>query len=219
MNFKSTIKEKKEVNWKYTIELEGLYVDPKALEMHRSRVDTIFAKQSEAERAQQLHNIIVRENLFNKGMDYLAQFYIIDINEEDVVDLVPRIMQAFGVESKEAAEDIAKKIITKGLIFQDLQKEFNIEVSDQELEQILEQYYTETNQSIHDFKQNKEQWEAARRTLLDEKTTAFIIERFDRDLTKLEENLRKKMAEQMELDKKMEEVDISDQEVKKESKA
>ncbi|AJQ45086.1 hypothetical protein JM47_00130 [Ureaplasma diversum] len=217
MNFKSTIKAKKEVDWKYTIELEGLYVDPKALEMHRNRVDTIFAKQSEAERAQQLHNIIVRENLFNKAMDHLADFYEIDINQEDVEDLIPRIMQAFGVDSKEKATDIANKIIAKGLIFLDLQKEFSIEVTDQELEQILEQYYTETNQSIHDFKKNKDQWEAARRTLLDEKTTAFIIERFDRDLTKLEENIRKKMAEQMELDKKMQEVELPDEKAKKES--
>lgn len=99
-----------------------------------------------------------------------------------------------------------KKIIAKALIFQDLQKEFNIEIKDDELTKILESYYEETNLSIRDFKENKAQWEAAKSTLLEEKTTAFIVDKFDRDLSILEANIRKKIAEQMELDKKIKEV-------------
>ena len=99
-----------------------------------------------------------------------------------------------------------KKIIAKALIFQDLQKEFTIEIKDEELTKILESYYEETNLSIRDFKENKAQWEAAKSTLLEEKTTAFIVDKFDRDLSILEANIRKKIAEQMELDKKIKEI-------------
>lgn len=70
-------------------------------------------------------------------MDYLAQFYDIEISEEDVTDLVPRIMQAFGIETKETAEDIAKKIIAKRFNFFRFTKEFNIEVTDKELNKFL----------------------------------------------------------------------------------
>lgn len=206
MNFKSTIVNKKPIDWKHTIILEELNVDPKALEMHKERINTVFAKQTEEQRSQQLHNIIVRENLFNKAMTYLADFYEIDVNEEDIKDLAPRIKQAFGVEDEKLAYEIAQKIIAKALIFQDLQKEFTIEIKDEELTKILESYYEETNLSIRDFKENKAQWEAAKSTLLEEKTTAFIVDKFDRDLSILEANIRKKIAEQMELDKKIKEI-------------
>ena len=88
MNFKSTIVNKKPIDWKHTIVLEELNVDPKALEMHKERINTVFAKQTEEQRSQQLHNIIVRENLFNKAMTYLADFYEIDVNEEDIKDKI-----------------------------------------------------------------------------------------------------------------------------------
>lgn len=200
MEFKSIIKNKKPINWDYTIVLEDLMVDPKALEVHKQRINTVFAKQTEEQRAQQLHNIVVRENLFNKAMNYLSDFYEIEVNEEDVKELAPKLARAFGEEMKDKYDEIARKVIAKSLIFSDIQKEFNIDIADDELEKILESYYEETNLSIRDFKENKAQWDAAKTTLLEEKTTAFIVDKFDRDLTTLERNIRKRLAKEMKLD-------------------
>ncbi|WP_031488824.1 MPN555 family protein chaperone [Ureaplasma canigenitalium] len=204
MDFKSKITNKKDIDWSYTIVLEELRVDPTALENHKQRIEKIFAKESDEEKAQQLHNIVVRDNLFSAAMDKLAEFYEFEFVDEDIKNLIPRIISAFGEYKNNIAPEIAKKIIQKTLIFKDLQDTFNIEIKDEELEKILSSYYEETNQPIRDFKENKAQWEAARLTLLEEKTTAFIIDKFNRDLSILEKNIREKLAKQMELEKQIE---------------
>lgn len=207
MEFKSTIKKIKDVDWTHTLILDDLVVDQNALNMHKQRIDAVYKSKTEEERAMQLHNIIVRENLFNKAMDYLTQFYEINLQQDEVDALAPKLKVFLGEDAPaDRLNAVAQKVIFKSLVFDDIQKEFKIEITDEELNEILENYYSETNLSIRDFKENKEQWNAAKKTLLDEKTTAFIIDKFPRDLNLLEKKLRERLAEQMELDKKIEEI-------------
>ncbi|MCV3743759.1 hypothetical protein OF377_02635 [Ureaplasma sp. ES3154-GEN] len=205
MEFKSVIKNKQPIEWKHTIEIEELRVDPKMLEMHKERVNQVFAKESEEKKAQQIHNIVVRENAFNAAMDYLVNFYDVEFSSEDIDLLGPKIKHVYGDEiDKTKLEEILKKIIYRGLIFKDLQTSLGIKVDDKELNKILENYYEQSNQSIRNFKSNQAQYEAARETLLEEKTIAEIIGRFTIDTSKYEKRLRDSLADKMELDQQIE---------------
>ncbi|MCV3753817.1 MPN555 family protein chaperone [Ureaplasma zalophigenitalium] len=207
MEFKSEIKNKRPIDWNHTIEIEELRIDPKMLEMHRERVNQVFANETEEKKAQQIHNIVIRENAFNLAMDYLVGFYDVDVHEDDVKELEPKIKQVYGDQIKDdQVEQVLNKIIYRGLIFKDLQKALSISVNDEELDSILDNYYEQSNQSIRNFKENKAQYEAARETLLDEKTVAEIIGRFTIDTSKYEKNLRDSLGEKMELDKKIEDI-------------
>ncbi|MCV3728470.1 hypothetical protein OF376_01655 [Ureaplasma miroungigenitalium] len=211
MEFKSQIKNKRPIDWKHTIEIEELRIDPKMLEMHRERVNQVFANETEEKKAQQIHNIVIRENAFNLAMDYLVSFYDVDVHADDVEELEPKIKQVYGDQIKDdQVEQVLKKIIYRGLIFKDLQKELSISVNDEELDSILDNYYEQSNQSIRNFKENKAQYEAARETLLDEKTVAEIIGKFTIDTSKYEKNLRDSLAEKMELDKQIEDMKKED---------
>ncbi len=187
---KSKIINKRDIDWNQTIVLTDLKVDPKILETHRQRIDTIFANLPIEARNQQLHNIIVRDNLFSKAMELILPSYDFEFSSEDI-DLISKdVANNLSDDKKQHANEIAKKMITKALIFNDLQKTYKLEITDEELMNILEDYYQKTNQPIRDFMVDSEKFNKAKTTLLEEKTIAFIIEKFPRDLSELEKKIK-----------------------------
>lgn len=200
MEMKSKIKSKKPIDWSRTIVITDVSIHPKVFEEHKKRVDTVFANLSEEMRNQQLNNIILRDNIFNKAMDFLVQDYEFEIDKEELDKFKNNLKSTLNQESDEILEEISEKLIKKILIFADIQKENNITISDDELIKILNNYYEQTNQPIRDFMEDKEKFENAKNSLLEEKTTAFIIEKFPRDLSefekKLYESLEKKQKEE-----------------------
>lgn len=191
---KSKIVSKKDIDWSRVIVLDELRVEPQVLEMHKQRINTVFKDLPEDQRNQQLHNIVIRDNLFNKAMDYLIQDYTFELDPNEVKLYEDGIIQSFGEEKRPYAHEIAEKLIQKNLIFADLQKEYNINITDDELTKILQDYYQQTNQPIRDFMQDEERFQAAKQTLLEEKTTAFIVDKFPRDMTELEKKIYESLA-------------------------
>lgn len=186
---KSKIVSKKDIDWTRVIVIDDLKIDPQVLEMHKSRIDTVFKNKSEQERNMQLSNIVARDNIFNKAMDFLITDYVFEIDPEEVKQYAESIVKNWGEEKKPYANEIAEKLLQKTLIFNDLQKEYKIDISDDELTNILQDYYQETNQPIRDFMQDEARFQAAKQMLLEEKTTAFIVDKFPRDMSAYEKKL------------------------------
>lgn len=187
---KSKILNKRDIDWTHKIILTDLKIDPRVLEMHRQRIDTIFASLPVEKRSQQLHNIILRDNLFSKAMDFILPCYDFEFNSEDVDEIAKGVIATYGDDKKDHANEIAKKMISKALIFNDLQKTYNIEITDEELMNILQDYYQNTNQPIRDFMEDSQKFNNAKHTLLEEKTIAFIIDKFEKDLSELEKKMQ-----------------------------
>ncbi|MDE6472827.1 MAG: hypothetical protein K2K73_00235 [Ureaplasma sp.] len=196
-NLKSKIKNKKPIDWTHTIVISDLAVDQNILKMHEERVNNIFASLSDLEKQQQVTNIIIRDNLFNKAMDFIISHYEIEIDPSDIEMLKVNLKNAFPQAQENVLNDIASKLIQKLLIFKDIQTEFNIDVSDEELISVLKDYYEKTNKPIRDFMQDEKSFQAAKNTLLEEKTTSFIIEKFPRDLEELKKKLNKYVDDEL----------------------
>lgn len=190
-NLKSIIKSKKPIDWTHTIVIDDLQVDQNILKMHEERVNNIFASLSDIEKQQQVTNIIIRDNLLNKAMDFIVSHYDIEVDLNDIEMLKVNLKNAFPQALENVLNEIATKLIQKLLIFKDIQDEFNIIVSDEELISVLKDYYEKTNKPIRDFMQDEKSFQAAKNTLLEEKTTSFIIEKFPRDLEQLKNKLNK----------------------------
>ncbi len=194
--YKSKIINKREIDWTTPIVISELNVDPNILEEHTKRVNNVFKHLSPEQKQAQIYNIVVRDNIFNKAMDILQQCYDIEYDEAELNEIKESIKNSqYGENYSKFIDDIAEKIIKKELIFADIAKEYNIEVSDEELINVLKSYYEETNQPIRDFMSNKEQFQVAKESLLSEKITSFIIDKFPRDLSELEARLYKSLAE------------------------
>lgn len=197
---KSTLKVKKEIDWTRTIVIEDLVMDQSIAEMHKQRIDNIFKHLSEQERAMQLNNIVMRDNIFNAAMNFLFEDFEFTYDESEVKEFEKNIIENFGEDRKEIAKEFAKKIISKFLIFEHLQKLHDIKITDEELTSVLQNYYEQTNQPIRDFMKNEESFQSAKNTLLEEKTIGFIVDKFPKDLSKFEaklyENLNKAQNEE-----------------------
>lgn len=194
---KSKIISKKPVDKKHIIVVDDVQIDPKTIEMHRQRINTIFANQSEEYRLEQLNKMIMHDILFSKAMDYLFTHYEFSIDKEDLDKHINFVVGSakdidannMSKQLKEAVESTAKKLIIQKLIFDDIQKENNITVSDDELEKILIGYYKETNQPIRTFKQDPQRYEEARTSIINEKVIGTIISMFEFNLDKFLEKV------------------------------
>lgn len=200
---KSKIINKSPIDWDETIHISELRMDPNLLKAHTDRVNTVFAHLSEQERRQQIQNIVVRDNIFNIAMEYIDKFYEIEFDREELNNLIIQLTNNLPKEYAQFIPEIAKKAIKKDLIFNDIAQEYGIEISNEELINILNQYYSQTKQPIKDFMKDANKFEAAKKTLLEEKITAFIVDKFPKDLSELEAKLYASLKEQEMASKKV----------------
>ena len=198
---KSKILEKNPINWENVIEIDDIVMQPQLIESHRNKINTIFANKDEAYRDDQLNKVILHDLLFTKSMDTLVQFYKFEFNDEELAEIMKMIKVSYSHLDDKALRTIAEKTVVRELIFADLQNEFNISVNEEEINKILLGYYETTNQSIREFMNNEEQKNAARSSILGEKTIAFIISKFKFDLSKLSKKIAEFTSKQSEKNK------------------
>ncbi len=192
----STCKRIKEIPWNDTLMVSKIFLDEALLNHHKERVDKVFEKASNEIKEQQLQNILVRDTLFNLAMDKIVECYEFDINQEDLNKFETMLKQsglqfpADGAELNERLKVIATKLIQKELIFIDIAASYNIEVTAEETLEVLNEFQKATGNSIDDIKQDKNKLNGAVSSLLEEKITAFIIQKFDKDFSELQKNIQ-----------------------------
>ena len=167
------------------------------LDMHKQRIDTIFANQSEEYRIEQLNKVIMHDILFSKAMDFLFRQYEFSIDQDDVNEYQKFLLGNNPMPTEQSAIDSLKisatQQIVKDLIFNDIRERNNIIVTDEELEKVLLSYYQQTNQSIRNFKNDKESYENARMSILNEKIVNHILSSFEFDLDKFNNQVEEMM--------------------------
>ncbi|MDE6289654.1 MAG: hypothetical protein K2L64_02715, partial [Ureaplasma sp.] len=105
-NLKSIIKSKKPIDWTHIIVIDDLQVDQNILKMHEERVNNIFSSLSDIEKQQQVTNIIIRDNLLNKAMDFIISHYDIEVDLNDIEMLKVNLKNAFP----QAPENVLNEI-------------------------------------------------------------------------------------------------------------
>ncbi len=192
----STCKRIKDIPWNDTLMVSKIFLDEALLNHHKERVDKVFEKASDEIKEQQLQNILVRDTLFNLAMDKIVTCYEFNIDKEDLDRFVMMLKQSgFQFPETEKGMDerlntIATKLIQKELIFVDIAAAYNIEVTAQETLDVLNEFQKATGNSIDDIKQDKAKLNGAVSSLLEEKITAFIISKFDKDFSELQKNIQ-----------------------------
>lgn len=216
---KSKIINRKPIDTTNTIVVQDVQVDPQNIEMHRQRINTIFAGKSEDYRLEQINKMIMHDILFSQAMNHLFKHYEFEIDPSEQEKFAELVIsewkkrsnqqtktnsskqhddqnstaneQEFVIDeqSKELAKMAASKLIIQNLILEDIQQQNNITVDDKELEKILLDYYQNTNQPIRSFKQNPENYENARKSIIHEKTINYILSMFKFDLDKFNKEL------------------------------
>ncbi len=200
---KSTAKLIKPIAWDTLIKVDKIMFDPNLFEIHKARIDKIFEKESDEVKNRQLQNILLRDTIFNLAMSIVVQSFEFNLDKGEVENLkaplrtnVPKLEGMTDQFYEDKIADIATKLIEKQLMFEQIAKDENITVTDAETKKVLDDYYAATNMPIGDIIRDAQKLEAAKRTLLEEKITVYIIEKFPRNLDELYANMQKDVEAQ-----------------------
>lgn len=202
-NLKSTAKLVKEIPWNTQIVVEKIMFDPNLFEIHKERINKVFEKATQQEKEMQLQNIMIRDTIFNQAMMIIAACFEFNMDENEINSLIEPLKKSVikleGMTDEfynAKIRDIATKLIQKQLMFEKISELENISVTDDETKKVLDDYYAATNIPVGDVLRDSAKFESAKNTLLEEKITVHIIEKFPRDMNKLYENMRKDVEAQ-----------------------
>ncbi len=184
LNFKSQAVQKEKINYDKAFIIEQLFADPKAIEMHVAKLKEVYKDASDSFIRTQIDNIIIKENAFNIVMSYLVTCYEFNFDSSELSEIQTRLKTQFPPETtKEHIEDLSKKLVQKGLIFNSLSSENQIDVSDEDVKKYLDQYYKSTNNSINQYLNDKNKFAEIKSIILEEKITQWIITKFKVSIT------------------------------------
>lgn len=194
----STCKRIAEIPWNETVYVDKILFDPNLFETHKARIDKVFANATEEVKQQQLQNILMRDTLFNKVMEKVVKCYEFDLKQEDIDKFKGMLRNSLSQNKGELSEaefenrisQIAEKLVQKELIFNEIAETYNITVDADETMKVLNEFQNSTGNSIEDIKSDKNKLTGAVSALLEEKITAFIINKFDKNFDELQKNIQ-----------------------------
>jgi 3-methyladenine DNA glycosylase Tag len=111
---------------------------------------------------------------------YLREFFEVSYNNEEILKAAEKIVET----NKNAKLEDVKRFIEQSefsmAIWSYLAKEWNITVSDEEAHTFLDEYYKNTNNSIREYKQDKEKFNKIKndielRKVIDAINNKFIV--------------------------------------------
>jgi hypothetical protein len=120
---KSTIKKISPINTEKEELIKFLRIDRHIMEMHLKRLSELFKNDTSEQIGQKLQNILIRDNLFNAIMNEVARNFEVTYDQEELKQLAERLKEQFKDRKDDVINEIAKKVITKSLIFDELAKE------------------------------------------------------------------------------------------------
>lgn len=178
INAHSTIKKIKDPDFSKEVTIDRLIADRQAVDFHFNRMKKEFGdKMSDQEIQKRIHNMVVRDNIFNAAMHIIVPCYEIKIDPADLKNVTDSFIKGDPRLSKapyEYVQTMATRLMEKEMLFSVIAKEWNITVSDQELNDSLHNYYKETNRPIRDILNDPKRMEAIRKTILDQKIANAI---------------------------------------------
>ncbi|WP_462217216.1 MPN555 family protein chaperone [Mycoplasmoides genitalium] len=178
-NLKSIAKLQKPIQYDKVIEVDRIFADPAFIEQHRQRILASFKDAKESALYRELTHIVIKDNLFSAAMNEIVSYFEFQINPEELKNVVEGLKRDVVKDADEKTiQSIAEKIIKKALVFNFLQKEWKVEVSDDIVKRVISLYYEKTNQNVREYLDDKQKFEGIRTALIEERMVLETINHF-----------------------------------------
>ncbi|AFQ04715.1 hypothetical protein CM5_02235 [Mycoplasmoides genitalium M2288] len=178
-NLKSIAKLQKSIQYDKVIEVDRIFADPAFIEQHRQKILASFKDAKESALYHELTHIVIKDNLFSAAMNEIVSYFEFQINPEELKNVVEGLKRDVVKDADEKTiQSIAEKIIKKALVFNFLQKEWKVEVSDDIVKRVISLYYEKTNQNVREYLDDKQKFEGIRTALIEERMVLETINHF-----------------------------------------
>lgn len=175
---KSTARKIKEPDFSKEIIITRLNATKEAVKWHYQNLKKSFGdKLSEQEIWKRINALILRDNVFNEAMKILVSCCEINIDPDElknVTQFVKETNKNLPNINPQYFEVIARRMIERQLIFDMVEKAWNITVTDEEVKQNINDYYKRTNQPVRDILNNEKTMKQIKASLLVQKLTDEI---------------------------------------------
>lgn len=194
-NLKSKIKAKKAIPWGQVILIKELVVNPLVLSQMEKGVKENNPKITQEELQQQVYKMVLRDNYFNRIMDIVSKSYQFDFDKTELEQKRLELKSSRPEMEDSLVAEVVRLNIIRDLIFVDLAKQFQVNVTDEQTKESLDRYYEQTGQPIREFLSNRKKFEEIKRTIYDQVISERLMNAFKPDF-QLDEFNKKMQAEQ-----------------------
>ncbi|MCQ3907794.1 MAG: hypothetical protein MJ219_03580 [Mycoplasmoidaceae bacterium] len=123
----STIKKIKDPDFSKEVTIDRLVADKQAVDYHFNRMKKEFGdKLSDQDIRKRIHNMVVRDNIFNAAMHIIVPCYEIKIDGNDLKNVTESMIKAdprLGQAPFEYVKTMATRLMEKEMLFAVLAKE------------------------------------------------------------------------------------------------
>lgn len=173
---KSRIKSKKPIKFGQTLTITNFSspnVDDYAANLRKQKP---YISHEELNR--EILELVKRDSYYNALMDEVASAYEFELDEEEVQERINSISQSNPNVPEENIRGMVEIPIYKKLIYEDLAKDWEVNITDEVVKDTLERFYKETGQPIREYLMNKNKFEGVRETLVEQLITGRLMNAF-----------------------------------------
>ena len=178
----SKIIKKLSINFEKEILVDQVLIDKEIVNMHQKRLSELYKDLPEKERIVKMDNalrdVILKDNFFNKIMEFIVPYYEFEIDPEEVKTQTESLRKNFPERDQNVLDQIAERSIQKKLIFNDLEKQFKLTLTPEEIDKNLTYSADQLGQNLEEIKKDQERFNVLKELLQEEYIIAFLLNKF-----------------------------------------
>ncbi|AGX89166.1 MPN555 family protein chaperone [Mycoplasma parvum] len=178
-SFKSKVKRNRAINWGSLVVVNEIKTLPHLVENFEQALKAANPGITKKELEEKKKEVILKDNIFNCVMDEVASAYSIEFDEEEVKEKEKKFLEQFQGFSADEIRSNVKVMILKELIYEDLAKEWGLEVSLDVARDVLKDFLSKTGQSYSEYLNDPDRIEMVRKSILEQTITTRIINGFE----------------------------------------
>ena len=179
---KSKIIKKLSINFEKEMVVDQVFIDKDEIQFHQKRLIELFKDLPKEEQNRKINDelkiIILKNNFFNKIMEFITPYYEFDLDADEVNKAKEQVKQNYPSRKDDVIEMMAERVIEKQLIYDDLQNQFHIKLTQDQIDKMLEGVAKQANDTVENIKKDEPKYIALVSILQTEYTTSFLLNRF-----------------------------------------
>ncbi|ADX98235.1 MPN555 family protein chaperone [Mycoplasma suis] len=185
--FKSKITRRRPINWGTEITISEIRPIPNLVENFEEVLKAMNPGITDEEIAAKKREIIEKDNIFNFVMDEVASAYSIEFDEEEVREREKKLSESYKGYSGDEIRNSVKVMILKDLIYEDLAREWRIEVSEELARETLRDFLDKTGQKHDEYLNDPARIEMVRKSIMEQIITQRIINAFKTTIIQMDD--------------------------------
>ena len=179
---KSKIIKKLSINFEKEMVVDQVFIDRDEMQFHQKRLTELFKDLPKEEQMKRINDelkiIILKNNFFNKIMEFITPYYEFDLDPEEVAHAKEQVKQNYPSRKDDVIEMMAERAIEKQLIYDDIQNQFHVKLTQDQIDKMLEGVAKQANDTVENIKKDEPKYIALVSILQTEYTTSYLLNRF-----------------------------------------